>query len=169
MATRGESPKPADEPGVAPIRQILLAVDGQPHTEAAIAWALHLAHLTGATVTALHVKDPYLKQFYNDIYAQGRQAYLDHIDRCLADGAEEALADFARRAVAAGVEHRPLIRAGDPLEEMVAACADGDYDLLVVGGKPAAGRRPIRDLATRLAGSAGISPLVVVRSAPENR
>jgi len=154
---------PSDERSALPVRDILLATDGQPHTDAAIAWALHLAHLTGATVTALHVKDPYLKQFYNDIYAQGRQAYLDHIEHCLVDGAEEALADFARRAEAAGVEHRPLIRAGDPLEEIVAACADAVYELLVVGGKPAAGRRPTRDLPARLAGTGGIPPVVVIR------
>ncbi|MGD2064041.1 MAG: universal stress protein [Nitrospirota bacterium] len=156
---------PSDEQPAAPVRHILLALNGQPHTEAAIEWALRLARTSGASVTALHVKDPYLKQFYNEIYAQGRQAYLDHIDRCLADGAEEALTDFARRAAAAAVEYRPLIRAGDPLEEIVAACADGDHDLLVIGGRPVAvGRRPLRDLATRLAGSGGIPPLVVVRS-----
>jgi nucleotide-binding universal stress UspA family protein len=163
--TTGDEPSPrAGVPGASPIRRILLAVDGQPHTEAAIERALHLARVSGATVTALHVKDPYLKQFYNDIYAQGRQAYLDHIDRCLAEGAEEALADIARRAKGVAVEHRPLIRAGDPLEEIVAACADGDYDLLVIGGKAvAAGRKPLRDLAARLAGSGGLPPLVVVR------
>jgi nucleotide-binding universal stress UspA family protein len=153
------------DPGARWVRHILLAVDGQPRTEAAIAWALHLGRLTGANVTALHVKDPYLKQFYNEIYAQGRQAYLDHIDRCLADGAEGALADFTARAKAAGVEHRVLIRAGEPLEEIVAACADADYDLLVIGGKPAAGRRPLRDLPARLAGSAGLPPVVVARTA----
>ena len=146
-------------------RQILLAVDGHPHTEAAIGWALRLARASGAVVTALHVKDPYLKQFYNDIYAQGRQAYLDHIDHCLAEGAEEALADLGRRAEEAGVEHHLLIRAGDPLEEITAACAIGDYDLLVVGGKPVTvGHKPVRDLATRLAGSGGIPPLVVIRA-----
>jgi len=164
MATGEESSSRAGVPGAPPISRILLAIDGQPHTEAAIAWALHLAAPTGAMVTALHVKDPYLKQFYNDIYAQGRQAYLDHIDRCLAEGAEESLADFARHAQAAGVTHRTLIRAGEPLEEIVAACADADYDLLVVGGQPLpAGRRPIRDLPARLAGSSGIPPVVVIR------
>jgi nucleotide-binding universal stress UspA family protein len=147
------------------IHSILVAVDGQPHTELAIDWTLRLAQLSGATVTALHVKDPYLKQFYNDIYAQGRQAYLDHIDRCLADGAEEVLADLAGRAATAGVDHRPLIRAGDPVEEILAACAGRGYDLLVVGGKAVvAGRRPVRDLAARLAGSGGIPPLVVARA-----
>jgi len=50
-------------------QKILLCIDGEPHTNKAVDWALSFAEITGAQVTALHVKNTYLKKFYNEIYA----------------------------------------------------------------------------------------------------
>ena len=66
-------------------RPILIAVDGESHTNSAIAEAARLARALDRPVAILHVEDPYLKQFSNEIYAQGREEYLEHVDRCLGE------------------------------------------------------------------------------------
>ena len=73
---------------------ILLAVDGEPHTEEAVRWALDLAIGLGMKLNPVHVRDPYLKQFYNDIYAQGREEYLEHVQGCLEEKATKASEAF---------------------------------------------------------------------------
>ncbi len=59
--------------------RILLAVDGEPHTDEAVCWAVDLALGLGVTLNPVHIRDPYLKQFSNEIYAQGREEYLEHV------------------------------------------------------------------------------------------
>ena len=67
---------------------IVLAVDGEPHTLEAVCWAVDLALGLGAALNPVHIRDPYLKQFSNEIYAQGREEYLEHVQRCLEEKAE---------------------------------------------------------------------------------
>jgi len=71
--------------------RILVAIDGEPHTDAAVKWALDLARDRDLEAVAIHVKDPFLKQFSNEIYAQGREEYLDHVEVCLDAKAKEAI------------------------------------------------------------------------------
>ena len=73
---------------------ILLGADGEPHTDEAVRWSLDLAIGLGLKLNAIHVRDPYLKQFYNEIYAQGREEYLDHVQDCLEEKARRASAAF---------------------------------------------------------------------------
>jgi len=120
-----------------PPGKILVAVDGEPHTEAAVKWAIALAAGLERPLVALHVKDPYLKQFAGEIYAQGRREYLEHVDSCLQEQAEKAAAGLA---AAVGAADRPVawtikVRQGDPAEELLAEARGGGYCLLVLGGK----------------------------------
>ncbi len=146
-------------------QRILLAVDGEGHTEKAIQWTINLCRLAGAQVTALHVRDPYLKQFYNEIYAQGRQAYLDHVDHELEREGRRTLQAFSDQARAAGIRYHLKERHGDPLEEISREMEEGNYDLLVVGGKPITGITAIRswNLPAKLARSLGHISLLIVR------
>lgn len=135
-----------------PAAAILLAIDGEPHSDAAVDWALTLAARLDLPVTAVHVKDPYLKQFENEIYAQGREEYLAHVDRCLAERAARVIAGFAAAADARGAPHSVLVLDGDPLEQLRGQLARGRYTALVLGRKRLTGVARWRsgDLPARL-------------------
>ncbi len=121
--------------------RILLALDGEPHTRNAIEWALELAGKLRLTVVAVHVKDPYLKQFYNDIYAQGREEYLAHVDRALEDKAVRTVAAFERRAkISTAVRYEIRVLTGETLEALVEESRDSGYRVVILGRKPDKGR-----------------------------
>jgi len=144
--------------------KILLAIDGEPHTEAAVTWALRLAGALQTGVVALHVADPYLEQFADDLYAQGRQAYRDHLQRCLAESAAAAVAAFERKAKESGVACEIKIRDGALIAELLSEVAEGDYALLVLGQRSRTGVRLSLDrkLSDKVAASSpGIAILVV--------
>ena len=74
--------------------RILLAVDGEPQTDEAMCWALDLALGLGVPLNLVHIRDPYLKQFYNEIYSQGREEYLEYVQQCLEEKAQMARSSF---------------------------------------------------------------------------
>lgn len=158
-----------DGKGHLPPGDILLGVDGEPHTEAAMRWALSLASALGRRIVALHVEDPYLKKFEGELYAQGRREYLQHIDECLEEGAAEALAAFERCTSGFDVDWAWKVRQGNPAEELIAEAKEGVYGLLVVGASSQSGgllRSRTSTLAARmLMGPPGLPVLVV--PAPE--
>lgn len=143
--------------------RLLLCVDGEPHSEAAVALALDLAQTHRASLDALYVVDPYLKQFTHEIYAVNRDACRDHLDRALAAEGDAALDGFAARAGRAGVAAGRLMQYGEPeavIPQMVAA---GGYDLVILGGKRFAGRYErwtSRDLPGRLDGKLEVPTLL---------
>jgi len=149
-----------------PSGDILLAYDGEPHSEGAVRWALALAGATGRRVVALFVKDPYLKQFHNEIYAQGRQEYLDHVDRCNEELAAAAQTHQERAAAGTEVTWEHRVRDGDPAEEVTAEVEAGGYALVVAGAGRAPGRwsRKPQGLGRRLAAALEVPVLVVPSS-----
>lgn len=122
-----------------PPGDILVGVDGEPHTKATVRWALSLASTLGKRIVALHVKDPYLKKFEGELYAQGRREYLQHIDACLEENAAEALAAFERCTRGFDVDWCWKERQGNPAEELIAEAKEGVYGLLVVGANSRSG------------------------------
>jgi len=144
---------------------ILFATDGKPHSCRAEEWTFGMARAFDIPLTVLHVRDPYLKQFYNEIYAQGRQQYLDHIDVELEKACEQIRARIDRRAQSYGIGYRFMERYGDPAEEIIAEVSEGDYDLLVVGGKKLSGLRAFCswNLPARLSARLGSVSLLIVR------
>ena len=146
-----------------PDRPVLVAIDGEPHTDAAVGWALDLASGLGLTVVGVHVEDPYLERFQGELYAQGREEYVEHVGRCLAEEAERTTTAFLARAARRRVEASVTVRRGDPLQELLAE-ADGDrHALLVVGSKRLRGLAAWRSrrLHARLAAGCPL-PLLVV-------
>jgi nucleotide-binding universal stress UspA family protein len=119
--------------------RILLAIDGEPHTEGAVAWALFLGKSLGWSVTAAHVKDPYLKQFSSDIYAQGREEYLAHVDDCLQETAARIERNFVDEAERSGAAYEVKILSGDTKEALTQEARQTGYRLLVLGKKSTAG------------------------------
>jgi nucleotide-binding universal stress UspA family protein len=142
----------------------LLAIDGEPHTAAAIDWALNLAGLLQVGLVAVHVADPYLEQFADELYAQGRQAYREHVGRCLDQIATEAVAAFEQTAQGHAVVYEVKIRHGALVEELLAELAEGDYGLLVLGKQRLTGvrRRLARNLSQKVTKSRPGIPILVV-------
>lgn len=154
-------------PGEAARRPILLAVDGESHTVAAITEAGRLARAQGRRVVVFHAEDPYLKQFSNEIYAQGREEYLEHVDQCLAEEGEKAVEGARARLVEDGVESEIVIRKGEPFEAIEAELESRSYSVLIVGRKSRSNGlwRRRQDLPARLAATNGPTPFLIVPGA----
>ena len=125
-------------------RPLLLAIDGEAHTAEAVEWTLGRATRDGLRVVAVHVKDPYLKQFYNEIYAQGREEYLDHVEVCLEEVAAKAREDFKVAAESFCVEWEVRTESGNPVEVIKKQIEAGDYQAVVTGKKVRSGLDSLR-------------------------
>ena len=146
-------------------KHILLAADAERHTLKAIDTSLAIAEKFKASVTAIHVMDPYLKQFYNEIYAQGRREYLKHVDACLKTDAEE-LGKRLEAVFKSSVPAFSFIKSyGDPEEEILKELETGSYDLLVTGGKVLHGIKKLTswNLPTRLEMKSPGVPVLICR------
>ena len=151
--------------------KILVCIDGEPHTTGAIARAISLGVSRSAEVTALHVIDPWLKQFYNEIYSQGRKQYLEYVDDCLQEQAVRVHRDFSEMCLANGLKAGFKLRYGEPLAEILEEVRHAAPDLLITGSKPltAWGRFRSGNLPLRLRKKAGrqTSMISVQATGPE--
>jgi nucleotide-binding universal stress UspA family protein len=116
-----------------------------------------------AEVTALHVIDPWLKKFYNELYSQGRRRYLEYVDERLQADADRLRSEFTGMCQAEGVSASFRLRQGDPLDEILAELRQNAPDLLITGGKQlgAWGRFRSRNLPLQLQKKAGVPVSVV--------
>ena len=109
-----------------PFDRILVAIDGSPGARRALAKAIELAELTGATLTALAVEGPL------PAYA----ATIGEVDevRRQKDRYYSGLVEAARAdAEVAGVEIDVELRPGHAAELITAFARDRGADLIVVG------------------------------------
>ncbi len=144
---------------------ILLCVDGEPHTEAAVTLALDLAKTPAVKLDALYVVDPYLKKFTTEIYAVNRDECREHLDRSLMAEGEAALDRCRERAAVAGMAVGRLLQFGLPEEVIPKVAGAGGYDLVILGGKRFSGRFDrwtSRDLPSRLDGKFAV-PVLLAR------
>ena len=152
--------------------RILLAVDGEPQTDEAMCWALDLALGLGVTLNLVHIRDPYLKQFSNEIYAQGREEYLEHVQQCLEEKARKAQASFEstvkeyleRRRDAKEPNWTIDVLDGDHAEQLTAHIKRGEYSMLVLGKRRRTRFAALksRGLAERLSSVGCSVPMLVV-------
>ena len=115
--------------------RIIVCTDGQPHSQCAVQRAIFLGQSLAAEVTALHVIDPWLKKFYNELYSQGRKQYLEYVDECLQAKAKQVHEEFSEMCLAKGLEARFKIRHGEPMAEILEEVRQFDPDLLITGDK----------------------------------
>ena len=115
--------------------KVLVCIDGEPHSKNAIQRAISLGLSLPAEVTALHVIDPWLKKFYNELYSQGRKRYLDYVDECLQAEAKQVHKEFNGMCLAEGLEARFKVRHGEPMTEILEEVRQLVPDLLITGGK----------------------------------
>ena len=119
---------------------ILLCADGESHTEEAVRWSLDLAIKLGLSLKAVHVRDPHLKSFYNDIYAQGREEYLAHVQKGIEERADQVGAAFeASVKERLGRDDKPEldwsydVLDGNPVKRFAELLDQGDAALVVLG------------------------------------
>jgi len=137
--------------------KILVCIDGERHSKGAIQWAIRLGLSLPAEVTALHVIDPYLKKFYNELYSQGRKRYLEYVDESLQGEADGARREFIQMCRAEGLDAQFKVRHGEPIKEILEELRLAVPDLLITGGKQlnAWGRFRSRNLPLQLQKKAG--------------
>ena len=137
--------------------KVLVCVDGEVHTRGAIEHAISLGLSRPAEVTALHVVDSWLKQFYNEIHAQGRKQYLEYVEACLQENAERVHHEFSDMCLANGLKAGFKARYGEPETEVLAEVRQSAPNVLITGRKPlnAWGRFRSRNLPLRLSKKVG--------------
>lgn len=110
---------------------ILLGFDGSPDAIAAARWAGHEAHLRSATLHILHTYDyPYLER-------------LDREAQAILAAEASATAELGRQTVtdeAPDVDMEVTVKVGQPAPELIAAAADADADMLILGRR---GHKPL--------------------------
>ena len=119
------------------MKNIILCIDGEEATEKAVRYALEIAGACNARLTALHVINPYLKKFADEIYAVGRNEYCAHIDNALRNEADDIIAGFKAMADPLGLSYTVILRYGPPEEEIAKEVSEHAYDLLIIGAKHA--------------------------------
>ena len=118
------------------IKNIIVCIDGEKWTEKAITYALEITRALNGKLTALHVINPFLKKFADEIYAVGRIEYRNHIDKELSKEAEHIITGFKSKADAIELPYTVIVRYGPPEVEIIKETSENAYDLLILGVKP---------------------------------
>lgn len=117
------------------MQTLLLCTDGEEYTRKAEDLAFRLARQFQARLVGLFVVDPFLQKFTHEIYAVGREACREHIDRALREQGGKALEALRERSKAESIIFEAKIRCGPPEEEILAEINEGGYDLLIMGAR----------------------------------
>jgi universal stress protein A len=173
------SEQPFDERGsdrLVDYNHLLVPVDFSKHSKKTIEYATQLAALTGAAIKILHVLQ--MPEFPPAFY-QGLHMVHDpmktHLEAAkLAASSELSL--FCEQIFAQGIEAEPILRVGNPYEEIVNVAKETGVDLIVIGshGKTGPGRLLLGSIAERVVQYAPCPVLVVkdrlvVRNRPQRQ
>jgi nucleotide-binding universal stress UspA family protein len=124
-------------------KNILIAVDGSPHSERAVEEAVDLATSSGASLTAIAVTPDIVPFVYVGGYGGmvPPQSLGDLHDESRREH-ERMLNDVLGR-LAGDVEVEKLIVQGSPAQAILAQAKEGGHDLIVMGSR---GRGELRSL-----------------------
>jgi universal stress protein A len=120
-------------------RKFLVPIDFSEHSKKTVESATQLAVLTGGNITLLHVFQVpnYPAAFYQGLYTEHEQVKIQ-VDS-LKREANAQLALVIEQIVARGLEAHPLLRIGNPYDEIVSAAKEIRADLIVIGSHGHAG------------------------------
>lgn len=119
------------------LKKLLVALDGSPHSAAALAHALSLAAAAEATVTGIHIVDAAAvdTSFVADLSGSlGFQPFLNlnaELHDALRTLGRTVLADFEQRAAEARVSAHAVLAEGFVVSELLRAARD--HDLVFLG------------------------------------
>lgn len=140
-------------------RRILVALENSPYDAAILAHVRRLATVCHSDLRLIHVADGWVAQNYKDMLL--RESEEMRRDR-------EYLERIAAELSSEGFEVEAVLAGGDPAEEITAACAREQCDLIAMATH---GHRFFTDLV-RGSVVAGVrhkstTPLLLVRGSPE--
>lgn len=145
-------------------RLFLVPVDFSEHSKKTIQYARQLAALTGASIRLLHVfQIPECPSaFYQGLYFEHEAVKL-HVETAKREATAQ-LSLIAEQMRAYGLQAEPILRHGNPYEEIVNAAKEIGVDLIVIGshGYTGLGRLLLGSTADRVLQYAPC-PVLVVR------
>jgi nucleotide-binding universal stress UspA family protein len=151
-------------------RSFLAPIDFSEHSNKTIEYATKLADLTGASIKILHVFQipDYPAAFYQGLYLE-HEAIKTHVETAKRE-ATSKLSLVAEEIRAKGLEAEPILRSGNPYEEIVSAAEETGADLIVIGshGYGGLGRLLLGSTAERVVQYAPC-PVLVIKDPPGNR
>jgi len=135
MVPAGAGPHTLTDPdhAVAPVRRILVPIDGSPSSHRAVELAAQMAHALGASLTLLHV-------------APVRELPTIIGETEEPRGTEEGqllLGEEAKAARRLGVDPAVDLRRGRPSTQIVRSAAEHHADLIVMGTRGLTGARSV--------------------------
>ena len=114
-------------------RNLIVPIDFSEHSKKTVEYATQLAAFTGASIMILHVLQitEYPAAFYEGVYTE-HEAIKTHVETAKRE-ANAQLSLVAQQILAKGLEAHPILRVGNPYEEIVSAAKETDADLIVIG------------------------------------
>ena len=114
-------------------RLFLVPVDFSEHSKKIIQDARQLAALTGAGIRLLHVFQipEFPAAFYHGLYLEN-EAIKIHLETAKCEAITQ-LSVIAEQMRANGLQAEPILRHGNPYEEIVKAAKEFGVDLIVIG------------------------------------
>ena len=144
-------------------RLFLVPVDFSEHSKVTIQYARQLAALTGAGIRLLHVFQipEFPAAFYHGLYLENEAVKL-HLETAKREALTQ-LSQIAEQMRANGLQAEPLLRHGNPYEEILKAATEFGVDLIVIGshGYTGLGRLVLGSTADRVLHNAPCPVLVV--------
>jgi nucleotide-binding universal stress UspA family protein len=117
----------------AAFRNLLVPIDFSEHSKKTVEYAAQLAALTGAEMKVVHVVriPEYPIAFYRGLYSEHEQIKV-YVDAAKRDaGAQLSL--VMEQIAAKGLKAEPILRVGNPFEEIVVAAKETGASLIVIG------------------------------------
>lgn len=124
--------------------KILVGVDKSEESQLALRYACHLLGHFPAEVDALYVKPDVVEMAREGAYAPftTRSDIEKEVEREAGKVVEEII-EACEVCLGGKIPCQPHMAVGDPAEEIIRYADEGEYDLIVVGGR---GRSPLRGL-----------------------
>jgi nucleotide-binding universal stress UspA family protein len=140
--------------------RILLAIDGSPHSQAAVDEIARRPWPKSSTVRIISVIRPYIPPATEFVLAG---ATLDDVRQQQASSAEQITGRAAEALKEAGLSAETTVREGDPRSAIVGEADEWDADLIVVGshGRTGLTRLLLGSVAQAIVGHASCSVEVV--------
>ncbi|MGI6685573.1 MAG: universal stress protein [Bacillota bacterium] len=109
--------------------KILLAIEGQEHSEKAIDYAINLAKNCNAEVEVLHVREP-LTAYHNRVVYD-----TVAMNKAIEEDAERIMANAEAKLNEAGIKYTSKIIAGEPADVICDEAEANQMKMIVMGSR----------------------------------